>query len=142
MNAKITRPINTINTPADAKAAAREIAEQAQAQTEERKNILVSTVEEIKNVNPELGGFETIAALLAMPEDQFALIAPSFLSELEKSFNQVNDQLAMVQAMNVAGVRAEDVENEYLALCEQIDIQMADSVSAQKRDFIKKIFGK
>jgi dUTP pyrophosphatase len=136
MNAKITRPINT---PTEAKKMAQEMAEHAAAQSAEKKNVIQATLEEIKNINPELGGFEEMAVLLTMPEDQFALIAPVFLNELEKSFNNVNDQLAMVQAMNVAGVRAEDAQDEYLAICDQIDKQMIDSLSAQKRDFVKRL---
>lgn len=136
MKAKILSPINT---PDQARAAAQHVVQQAAEKNEEKKNIIEATLNEIKNVNPELGGFDEIAALLTMPEDQFALIAPVFLNELEKSFNNVNDQMAMVQAMNVAGVRAEDAEKEYLAICEAIDTQMADSLSAQKRDFIKRM---
>lgn len=136
MNAKITTPINT---PTEAKKVAQKMAEHAAAHSAEKKNILQATLEEIKNINPELGGFEEMAVLLTMPEDQFALIAPVFLNELEKSFNNVNDQLAMVQAMNVAGVRAEDAREEYLAICDQIDKQMIDSLSAQKRDFVKRL---
>ena len=132
-----TKILSPINTPEQAKQAAQNMAQLSADQAAERKNILESAMEELKNVNPELGGFEEIAALLTMPEDQFALIAPVFLHELEKSFNNVNDQMAMVQAMNVAGVRAEDAEKEYLAICEAIDAQMGADLSAQKRDFVK-----
>ena len=136
MNAKI---LPTINTPEQAKQAARDMAQRAEAQATEKKNLIQSALDELKNVNPELGGFEEIAVLLTMPEEQFALIAPVFLNEMEKSFNNVNDQLAMVQAMNVAGVKAEDAEKEFLAICEQIDVQMADTLSAQKRSFVKEL---
>lgn len=130
-----------LNTPEQVKKAAHNFIAQSEAQTAERKNILASTMEEIKNINPEIGGFEEISALLSLPDEQFAILAPLFLAELEKSFNNVNDQMTMVQAMNVAGVRAEDAEKEYLVLCEQIDIQMRDTVSAQKRDFLKSMMG-
>lgn len=136
MNAKILSPINT---PEQAKQAAQNVVQHSADQAAEKKNILQSVIEELKNINPELGGFEEIAALLTMPEEQFALIAPVFLHELEKSFNNVNDQMAMVQAMNVAGVKAEDAEKEYLAICEAIDSQMAENLSAQKRDFVKQL---
>jgi dUTP pyrophosphatase len=128
-----------LNTPEQAKVLARQMAETAATQAEEKKNILQSAMDEIKNINPELGGFEEIAVLLTMPEEQFALIGPVFLAELEKSYNNVNDQLSMVQAMNIAGIRAEDAKQEYLAICDQIDAQMADTLSAQKRDFIKRL---
>lgn len=136
MKAKILPPINT---PEQAKELAHKISENAENEAKEKKLSLEAALDEIQNINPELGGFEEIASLLAMPEEQFSLIAPVFLSELEKSFNNVNDQLAMVQAMNVAGVRAEDAEKEYLAICDEIDNQMADSMSAQKRDFVKRL---
>ena len=136
MKAKI---LPTINTPEQAKQAAQDIVQRSEVQNAEKKNLIQSALDELKNVNPELGGFEEIAVLLTMPEEQFALIAPVFLSEMEKSFNNVNDQLAMVQAMNVAGIKAEDAEKEFLAICEQIDVQMADTLSAQKRTFVKEL---
>lgn len=136
MNA-IIKP--SINTPEQAKQAAQNIIKRSATQSTEKKNIIQSALEELKNVNPELGGFEEIAVLLTMSEEQFALIAPIFLNEMEKSFNNVNDQLAMVQAMNVAGIKAEDAEKEYLAICEAIDTQMMDVLSAQKRDFVKRL---
>lgn len=136
MNAKILSPINT---PEQAEAAAQNVAAQSAAQAEERKLLFEAALNEIKNVNPELGGFEEIAVLLTLPEDQFAVLAPFFLAELEKSFNKVNDQMAMVQAMNVAGIKAEDVEQEYHAIVESIDNEMGELLSAQKRDFIKRM---
>lgn len=136
MKAKILPPINT---PEQAKIAAQNMVQRAENKTAEKKNIIESALDEIKNINPELGGFEEIAVLLTMPEEQFALIAPVFLHELEKSFNNINDQMAMVQAMNIAGVKAEDIEKEYLAICESLDVQLGNELSAQKRDFIKQI---
>lgn len=136
MNAKV---LPMINTPEQAKTAAQNMAQRAADEAAEKKNIIEAALNEIKNVNPELGGFEEIAVLLTMPDEQFALIAPVFLHELEKSFNNVNDQMAMVQAMNVAGVRAEDAEKEYLAICGAIDTQMEEQLSPIKRDFIKQL---
>ena len=138
MNAKTLQPINT---PEQAKELAQKFSDKAVQENEQKKNILQATIEEIENINPELGGFEEIAALLSMSEEQFAIIAPVFLVELEKSFNNINDKLTMVQAMNLAGIKAEDARKEYLAICEQIDTQMANELSAQKRDFLKRILG-
>ena len=138
MKAKILQPINT---PEQAKELAKKFSDKAVQENEQKKNILQATIEEIENINPELGGFEEIAALLSMSEEQFAIIAPVFLAELEKSFNNINDKLTMVQAMNLAGVKAEDARKEYLAICEQIDTQMANDLSAQKRDFLKRMLG-
>ena len=136
MKAIVTKPINT---PEQAKEAAQNMMQRSAEQAAEKKNVLESALEELKNVNPELGGFEEIAVLLAMSEEQFALIAPFFLHEMEKSFNNVNDQMAMVQAMNIAGIRAEDAKAEYVALCQSIDLEMSNTLSAQKRDFVKQL---
>ena len=130
-----------LQTPEQVKAAAQHINTLGEQKAEEKKNKIVSVMEEIQNLNPELGGFEELAVLLALPDEQFSLLAPIFLEELEKSYNNVNDQLAMVQAMNAAGFKVEDVEKEYLAICVAIDEQLAGEMSQQKRDFIKNILG-
>jgi dUTP pyrophosphatase len=77
--------------------------------------------------------------LLALPEEHFAILAPSFLNELEKSFNKVNDQLALAQALNAAGIKVEDITAEYTTLCAEIDAQMAGVMSAQKSTFLKNL---
>jgi dUTP pyrophosphatase len=128
-----------INTPEQAKAAAQKYTQKIEHDVNERKNVIQSALENLDNVNPELGGFEGVAILLSLPDEQFNLLAPVFLNDLEKSFNNVNDQLAMVQAMNVAGIRAEDVNKEFISICEEIDKQMATSLSAPKRAFLKQI---
>lgn len=123
----------------DAKNAAKKIVEEAQQERETRKLVLEDVIKEIEKINPDQGGFDEVAALLAMSEEHFAIIAPVFLSELEKGFRNVNDELTMAQAMNAAGVRAEDVTTEYHKICEEIDNEMAGVISAQKRDFLKSL---
>lgn len=123
----------------------REIGKQIVSQTEEHQRAKMFKMEEflkqIENVDPSLGGAEGIGALLTLPDESFALLAPIFLDELEKSFNNTNDQLTMAQAMNVAGVRADDVLLEYEKICTQIDTDFEKLMSAQKRDFLKRILG-
>lgn len=132
--------MNTIiNTPIQAKEAAKDYLQQVEQQVAEKKNTIQAVLENLDKVNPELGGFEGVALLLALPEEQFAMLAPTFLHELEKSFNNVNDQLAMAQAMNIAGIRAEDANKEFIDICVEIDKQMASYLSAEKRDFLKRI---
>jgi dUTP pyrophosphatase len=72
-------------------------------------------------------------------ESQFNLVAPVFLEELEKTYNDANTRLLMVQAINAAGLHAEDLQDECLRLCEVIDDQTANILSASKRDFLKGI---
>ena len=81
-------------------------------------------------------GFEEIAAALLLPEDQFALLAPQILLEMQKTFNDPNDRLMMVQTMNSHGLRADDYHNMFLKLSESIETELKD-LSKQKQDFLK-----
>lgn len=132
---------NILNTPEQVREAAKKFTENAQKENQEQRNLLEKTIKEMKGIDPKNGGMEEIASLLSLPDSQFALLAPVFLQELEKSFNNVNDQMLMVQAMNAAGIKAEDAEKEYLLLCEQIDSQYGDTVSPIKRNFLKNMIG-
>lgn len=128
-----------LNTPEQVKELVQEVTEQSKAQAVEKRNILQKSIEELDKLNPNFGGFDGIGLLLALPEEQFALLAPTFLAELEKSINNSNDQFAMAQAMNTSGYRIEDVQKAFGEICEQVDEQMGDMLSAQKRDFLKSL---
>ena len=122
-----------------AKKAANDLVEQSQAQSKQSKSLFESLMKEISQINPQLGGFEEFAALLSLPEEQFVLIAPIFLDELQKSMNNIDDKLLLIQAMNAAGTKVEDLQRSYLQLNEHIDNQFSSILSANKRDFLKKM---
>jgi dUTP pyrophosphatase len=130
-----------MNTPEDAKVAVAELVKKAQEEQEQRRFSLENTLNEIKNINPELGGFDEIAALLGLSEESFAIVAPTFLSELEKAYENVNDKLIIAQSMNALGIRVENIREEYIEICKQLDIEMTGIISAQKRDFLKRLIG-
>ena len=131
---------NVINLQ-DARQAAKKMTAAAEAQTNERKSMFEDLMKEVENINPELGGFEELGALLGLPDEEFALIAPIFLDELQKSMNNVDDKLLLVQAMNIEGTKLEDLQQNYMALSEQIDTQFKDTISTPKRDFLKRMIG-
>ena len=131
---------NVINLN-DARQAAKKMTTAAETQAQERKSMFEDLMKEVENINPELGGFEELGALLGLPDEEFALIAPIFLDELQKSMNNVDDKLLLVQAMNIEGTKLEDLQQNYLALTEQIDTQFKDTISAPKRDFLKRMIG-
>jgi dUTP pyrophosphatase len=93
----------------------------------------------LAEVNPDMGGFDELGTLLAMPEEHFAILAPAFLAELEKGLKNVNDQMILVQSMNMAGLKVENVREQYDAIYTEIDNQMGDVLSHQKRDFLKQM---
>ena len=123
----------------DARKAARSINQDSQNRIELKQNAFEKIMSEIQKVNPGLGGFDELAMLLSLPEEQFVLIAPVFLDELEKSFNNVQDKIFIAQAVNAAGQKMEDIQETFVNLFKSIDGQFAEVLSAQKRDFLKRM---
>ena len=121
----------------DARNAAHSFTE-AQIKTKEAKQSAFEIIlKEVEKVNPSLGGFDELSMLLSLPEEQFAMIAPVFLQELEKSFNNIEDKLFIAQAMNAAGAKMEDLQKSYADLIKALDEQFSGVLSGQKIDFLK-----
>lgn len=138
--AEIINPKN-INTKEQAVAAAQKVVESQHNQNEQKKFEFEKFMNILQEANPELGGFDELGAMLALPEEQFAILAPVFLAELEKGMHNINDQMVMVQSMNMLGMKAENVREQYEAIYAEIDQQMGDVLSHQKRDFLKQMLG-
>ena len=132
---------NIINfkTVQDAQDAARKTVERAQQVQTEQKSTFEALLQEVEKVNPALGGFDELAALLALPDEQFVLISPVFLAELEKSFNNIDDKLFLAQAMNAAGTRVEDMQEAYTQLINAIDVNFEGILTTPKKDFLKRL---
>lgn len=130
---------NVLNTPEQVKEVAQSLIQNAEQQVEEKKNVVEKSIQELANLNPNFGGFDGIGLLLSLPNEQFAILAPTFLIELEKSVNNSNDQFAMAQAMNTSGYRIEDMREAFDKICTEIENQMSDILSAPKRDFLKRL---
>lgn len=140
--AEIVNPINKqINTKEQTIAAAERVIEAQRQESLQRKFEFEQFMKALQEANPEMGGFDELAAMLALPEEQFAILAPVFLVELEKGLHNINDQMVMVQSMNMLGMKAENVREQYEAIYEEIDNQMGDVLTNQKRDFLKQMLG-
>lgn len=92
-----------------------------------------------ENENGENGGMlDAIGSVLSLDEDQFALVAPGIVQSFEQSVNNPNDKIALVQAINASGMKADDLSGSYEGICEEIEKL---ELSTQKRDFLKTIIG-
>ena len=123
----------------DARKMAQSINEASQKQIEEKQSVFEIILDGVQKINPALGGFDEVSMLLALPEEQFVILAPIFLEELEKSFNNVQDKIFIAQAVNAAGQKLEDIQATFMELIESIDSHFDDIISAQKRDFLKRM---
>ena len=124
---------------ANAREKIKKIDKSIKANEKERKNLFEEISKVIENVNPSLGGFEELAAILALPEEQFTLFEPIFIDELQKSFNNISDKLLLTQTLNASGVKVEDLQDSYLKIIEEIDGQLGAALPRSKRDFLKKM---
>ena len=79
---------------------------------------------------------DSIIRLLSVPEDQFEILAPGIMQSYQQSLNNPNDKIALVQALNATGTKAEDVTEAFLALSDEVD---KISLSKPKRDFLKEM---
>lgn len=111
----------------------------------EVKNTPVSkeTISGIKDTLGEVAGmgdvFEAVAALLAVDDEKFELMAPAVLDSFLRSLNTTNSRLMMAQSINAAGGRAEDVQENFAQLCNEID--NLTELTTPKRDFLKQLLG-
>ena len=128
-----------IKTIQDAKEAAQKITQSKRNAIEQNRFEFEQYLSAIQEIAPEAGGFDEIATLLAMPEEQFTIIAPVFIAELERGMRNVNDKMFMIQTMNSTGLRVEDVREQYSAISEEIDTQFSSILSNQKRAFLKQM---
>lgn len=95
-----------------------------------------------KAVNPDSveDAMTVFGSMLALPDEQFALVSPIILTDYEKSLNNITDKLTLAQFLNVSGYTIEDMIESYDEICKTIDNQMVD-ISREKRDFLKNIMG-
>ena len=80
---------------------------------------------------------ETLAVLLAMPDKEFELIAPTVIDYFEKGVNNPTDKLLLTQSLNAQGIKAEDLGEALNELLESID--KINTVSVAKKDFLKQM---
>lgn len=112
---------------------------------EEVKNTPVSkeTISDIKDALGEMTGmedvFEAVAVLLSVDDEKFELMAPAVLDSYLRSLNTTNARLMVAQAINATGRRAEDIQENFMQLCNEID--NLTELSAPKRDFLKQLIG-
>lgn len=100
-----------------------------------------SNLEKILNIADTGDGknpFEAISAILALDEDQFGIVAPGVIQSFNQSINNPVDKIALTQAMNASGIRADELMGGFNEICKEIENL---DTSVQKRDFLKNLIG-
>lgn len=116
-----------------------------------------TSTEEVREINPIGDAFNALAealdlqgaaedgtalfgAILAMPDEQFEIVAPTILDNMQRSMNDPNARIALVASLSNTGYKGDELTSMFGEICEEIDKQMTE-ISQQKRDWIKQVLG-
>lgn len=127
-----------LNTPEDVRELVQKMNQKDKEQLEERNTEMRDWLTNIDKLTGDNDLLEPIAALWSLPDDKFQLLAPTFLNEINKTYNDPNIQLTLAQAYNLRGITQEQLHQEYEQLCNEID--KIDDLSAPKRSALKGLF--
>ena len=106
--------------------------------TQEELEQALKSLEEAAGMEKGSGDLmEGLFRLLALPDDQFTLVAPGVMQSYQQILNNPSDKIGLVQSFNAMGLKAEDVEEAFTTLEQEIDKM---SLSVGKRSFLKGIF--
>jgi len=83
-------------------------------------------------------GLEEIAALIALPDEQFNILSELVLDELQKSVNNPQDRLLIQQALIDNGETAASMITMSEELMQEIDEQLGSQLPQNKLDFLKR----
>ena len=117
----------------------------------------IKTEDQITEVNPLVDAFDAISkimvpegveqdmtemfgALLAMPDEEFATLAPVLMDEVNRSLNNPADRITLVAAMTAQGYTGEDLTDTFDEICKEIDEQLTE-LSQLKKDWLKQLMG-
>ena len=130
---------NKFDTVESVKQSAQNLVQNTQKETERQNSIFEEILNQVGQVNPELGNFEELAILLQLSDEHFSLIAPVFLDELEKALNNIDDKMMLAQSFNISGAKLEDVREAYDAIFDKLDTEFTNILSTPKRTFLKRM---
>lgn len=95
---------------------------------------LTASLKEVINLDENAEEMlDSLIRLLSMPDDEFAILAPSIMQNYQQSLNNPDDKLMLVQNLNANGMKAEDLMIDLESITKEIE----DSpISREKRDFL------
>lgn len=95
---------------------------------------LTASLKEVINLDENTEEMlDSLIRLLSMPDDEFAILAPSIMQNYQQSLNNPDDKLMLVQNLNANGMKAEDLMIDLESITKEIE----DSpISREKRDFL------
>ena len=109
--------------------------------TNENKQELNKIIEQLTSIanSEDDNTTKMLASILSMNDDEFDIMAPIFTNSFQQQLNHVNDKLVLIQALQLQGVKYEDLLS---ALNEISNLSIEDmNISQKKFDFILQLLG-
>ena len=109
--------------------------------TNESKQELNKIIEQLTSIanSEDDNTTKMLASILSMNDDEFDIMAPIFTNSFQQQLNHVNDKLVLIQALQLQGVKYEDLLS---ALDEISNLSIEDlNISQKKFDFILQLLG-
>ena len=109
--------------------------------TNESKQELNKIIEQLTSIanSEDDNTTKMLASILSMNDDEFDIMAPIFTNSFQQQLNRVNDKLVLIQALQLQGVKYEDLLS---ALDEISNLSIKDiNISQKKFDFILQLLG-
>lgn len=93
------------------------------------------------NIDEEETSIEDVfSTLFNMEEEEFLQLAPIFIEEISKTFNNTETKLFLANLANVNGAKYEEMVEAYKEIFESFDEKISsDVLSDSKKDFLKNI---
>jgi dUTP pyrophosphatase len=79
---------------------------------------------------------DSMIQLLAMPDEDFIILAPGIMQSYQQSLNNPNDKIILAQALNASGAKSEDLIESFDEIEKKINTL---AISVAKRDFLKEL---
>lgn len=99
----------------------------------------LATLERVLD-NPDADGMAILAALLAIPDEQFEVLRPVFQDTMVNSYSDPQIQMQLVNLFAQAGISIEEIINNSDAIIDNIFSGNNVELSEPKKDFIRTIF--
>lgn len=80
--------------------------------------------------------FNAIFGLIGMPDEEFMVLAPGIMQSYQQTLNNPTDKIMLVQSLNAAGMKSEDLIEAFDSIEVEIDKL---TLSVQKKDFLKEM---
>lgn len=109
------------------------------------EQVTAEQIAELKQILEDMTGaqdtdneiLENFLKVLSVSDENFEILAPGIIQSFKQTLNNPNDKLALVQSLNAAGSKAEDLIEVFEPLEQEID--KLETISQPKKDFLKEV---